>query len=333
MRFYSNDTRSATITWYFVPDDTPFVPYPNVFTSRVWDEDHAGWDGVGEVSGAARTWEPGGPPPLVAVPGQLPCGTAAQWGNGQPNPPAVPVQLDFNGNLACCNAQGLPREPLAWWKADAITPLHNNKPVQFWPDSTGNGNDLSNGAFNSGPLYQVGSLGKLPYVVNNAEIHDGLNLTTPLNLPKDFMIYWVAQFGQGGSGAGISFAALTEFLNGQYYILQGVGAEYGVVSYGDSQHNLRVATSFPNLFNWAVFSYGRSLGDYSFRMNNRVILENVDTSKVGPQILSIGAFPPANYTAGTAYSFGEAVILPFYPTVAEDTYWRSYFAKRWKGYL
>jgi microcystin-dependent protein len=113
MRFYTNDSRSATIRWYFVPEGTPHVPYPNAFMSRIWDEDHIGWDGLGEVYGATRTYDKGGSPPIVALPGAVPCGTADQWGGGQANPPTPPVQTDAFGNLLCCRAPGNHVQPAA----------------------------------------------------------------------------------------------------------------------------------------------------------------------------------------------------------------------------
>lgn len=107
MQFYDDPTQLCTVDWYFVDEETPFIPYPTPFHSRIWDNDIVGYQGIGEVYGAPRVYSKGFP--IASVTGQgPPCGTADQWLNGQPAPPVVPVPVDVFGTPLCCNRKGPP---------------------------------------------------------------------------------------------------------------------------------------------------------------------------------------------------------------------------------
>jgi hypothetical protein len=103
MRFYKNDTRTATVAYFFT--DAPFIPYSTPFRSRWWattipqDE-----DGLGEDLNVDTTYRNGSE--VGDGPGIKACGSADQWRNGQDNPPPVPTPLDAEGTPACCG--GIP---------------------------------------------------------------------------------------------------------------------------------------------------------------------------------------------------------------------------------
>lgn len=101
-RFYTDDPRTVTVDWYFVDDETPFIPYWTPFGSANWRMTDQQWDDeLGEVCGAPRTWRDGSKVGDAA--GTNTCGTADQWRNGQPSPPAEPVDLDEFGTPECCD--------------------------------------------------------------------------------------------------------------------------------------------------------------------------------------------------------------------------------------
>lgn len=103
---YSTDARlfrdsdvTTPITWYFVPEDRPFLPFPTCVSSRNWDDDRTDWpEGksnppggsgteVGEVLGAPRRWRNGSDP--IQYPGTRPLGTADEFARGLDKPPLV----------------------------------------------------------------------------------------------------------------------------------------------------------------------------------------------------------------------------------------------------
>lgn len=98
-RLFQGDPTETDITWYFVPEDRPFLPFPTFLDSRNWDDERTDWpqgkdkppggDGteLGEVLGAARPWRNGSDP--IHYPGTHPLGTAEQFANGLTDPPLV----------------------------------------------------------------------------------------------------------------------------------------------------------------------------------------------------------------------------------------------------
>lgn len=106
MRFYSEDPRTVDVQWYFVDDDTPFIPYSTPFRSLEWMPDNAlgVYNDLGEDYLAERVWVNGeNPGNAVGRAGQL-CGTADQWRNGQPLPPVVPTPVNAVGTPLCCGS-------------------------------------------------------------------------------------------------------------------------------------------------------------------------------------------------------------------------------------
>jgi hypothetical protein len=99
-RFARDDPRTATIHWFFVPEDTPILPHPTVFTSRMWDDDLVDDPELGEVQGAPVVWQDGFPP--FPMTGAQPCGTADMFANGVSVYPDPGPTLNLYGGLECC---------------------------------------------------------------------------------------------------------------------------------------------------------------------------------------------------------------------------------------
>jgi hypothetical protein len=99
-RFFRDDPRPSRIRWFFVPEDTPYLPFGTIFDSNEWLDVPEGDIELGEVPGAPRTWADGTPP--FPVSGLRPCGTAEQFASGDALPPSPPVALNQFGGIACC---------------------------------------------------------------------------------------------------------------------------------------------------------------------------------------------------------------------------------------
>ena len=109
MRFYTNPAAgSATVKWYFVPDGTPFVTFPTPFNNSDWDNEPRGGRTLGETDPSTRGAYYNGADTTNAAGTGPPCGTADQWLNGQPEPPAVPTPLNAYGVPSCCTGKASP---------------------------------------------------------------------------------------------------------------------------------------------------------------------------------------------------------------------------------
>lgn len=76
MRFFYDSEELTTVKWFFT--DRPFLPFPNIWTSRNWDADNGEWPEVfGEVQGSPRSYRKGAPPGPLPPGG--PCGNPADW--------------------------------------------------------------------------------------------------------------------------------------------------------------------------------------------------------------------------------------------------------------
>ena len=107
MRFFTDDTRTTRVQWYFVDDPGNVLPFPTAFYSRNWDDLRPDTDPVlGEQPGASRPWRDGTPQFPVAA-GSDACGTAAQFLDGEADP-GPPPPVNVYGGPACCP---LPAEP------------------------------------------------------------------------------------------------------------------------------------------------------------------------------------------------------------------------------
>ena len=105
-RFFRDDPRPSRIRWFFVPEDTPYLPFGTIFDSNEWLDVPEGDIELGEVPGAVRTWVDGSAP--YPVLGLQPCGTADQFASGDALPPSPPVQLNQYGGILCCQ---IPPDP------------------------------------------------------------------------------------------------------------------------------------------------------------------------------------------------------------------------------
>lgn len=322
VQFYSNDPRTATIRWYFVPEGTPYLPYPTVFSSRVWDEDHLGWDGVGEVYGAIRTYDKGGSPPLVAQAGQLPCGSPQQWAQGQPNAPTTPVRLDANGNPLCCSGMPTQGNPLVWWKADAITGIASGGAVNLWPDSTGNGHDLENGDSLNAPTYFKS--GHAPPLVKFAPSFNLVVYMTcnPVTWTGDFTLYCVALTPGGGNNLGWLLGNLVNPpVQGVYF--DGATLQY---NFGTGLSLALPDSLSGGLELWQIRVQGQ---DVRFQRNVRTLQENVVPGIAGPAISAMTVLADGLVRPGAVVYYGEVILLPFATNADQETYWNQYLLSKW----
>jgi len=103
MRFYpEHPDRLTTVRWFFVADDTPFVPHTSAFTSRVWDYQDEPDPPYGEMN-KPRPWRGGQKPASAGV--GFPCGTPEQWRDGCKDSDPVPPSWPGTDIPRCC---GLP---------------------------------------------------------------------------------------------------------------------------------------------------------------------------------------------------------------------------------
>jgi len=102
MRFYRDRPDVLTdVTWYFVPEGTPWIGVPNVFNSRNWYlNTPSPWPQLGEVEGAPRPWSNGHAPAALA---QARCGSSDRaWSDGVSFDQADTVPHTDSGILICC---------------------------------------------------------------------------------------------------------------------------------------------------------------------------------------------------------------------------------------
>jgi hypothetical protein len=98
---FGPDFQSVEIKWYFVDNRTPFLPFPNVFTSLNWTDrgENVEPTNRGEIWAALRPYYAGSK--VGDGPGLVPCGPPDWWINGVPagTPAAI---LDAAGTPLCC---------------------------------------------------------------------------------------------------------------------------------------------------------------------------------------------------------------------------------------
>ena len=90
--------------------------------------------------------------------------------------------------------------PVAWFKADAITGVTNGGALAAWTDSTGNGYNATQGALSQQPTYVTNAMNGLPVVRFHSNNSTCLSFTRPVQ--DDFSIICVFQSTNGyGSGS------------------------------------------------------------------------------------------------------------------------------------
>jgi len=101
MAFFKDDPSVLTrVRWFFVPEGTPHVPFPNLFMSQTWNIGEEPEPTLGERY-AGRRWRGGLPPYPINV-GSM-CGTNEQWGNGALTTDPVPSTWADSLVPLCCN--------------------------------------------------------------------------------------------------------------------------------------------------------------------------------------------------------------------------------------
>lgn len=118
MRFFSDRPDITTmVRWYFVPDDTPWVPVYNLFSSQVWNsEKNITWGVPGEDPDAKRQFVDGSAP--AAFPADHVCGSADAWVNGVLYPGDSAPKIPPTWVPACCAGEMDPCT-VGSWRIDA----------------------------------------------------------------------------------------------------------------------------------------------------------------------------------------------------------------------
>lgn len=96
-------TKSSLIRWYFVPDDTPFLPGWNRFCSEIWDPVHWYCEGAGLDYLDKPVYRNG--KPLGPFTAKKPCGKLEWFDKGCPSD-APPIPRRPDGLPACCFGRG-----------------------------------------------------------------------------------------------------------------------------------------------------------------------------------------------------------------------------------
>lgn len=96
---------------------------------------------------------------------------------------------------------------LVWYKADGITGLSDGDPISVWPDSSGNGNNLT-ASGGSRPTWETNLQNGLPGVNFNPASSQFFLLTTPISAATPYTLFIIykkatagtsfATFGNGG---------------------------------------------------------------------------------------------------------------------------------------
>lgn len=87
------------MTWYFVPDGTPMLPYLNAFDTKIWDVKDEPQARIGELY-HRRFWRGGVPPGVVGNSGV--CGSPEQWLNGASVDDPLPNYYAGTDVPTCC---------------------------------------------------------------------------------------------------------------------------------------------------------------------------------------------------------------------------------------
>lgn len=105
-RCYWDDaqTLASDIIWYFVPDDRPFFPGEQIFTSEIWDPVHWFTPGAGEDPLSPPRYYNGAAPGPFKGNGHV-CGNRDWFGTGCPSD-APPIPRRADGLPACCFGRG-----------------------------------------------------------------------------------------------------------------------------------------------------------------------------------------------------------------------------------
>lgn len=117
MRFWSDSDQLVEVQWFFVPEDTPYVPHPGPFRSRLFAKpEEVNWihgpvfpGNLGERYFDTRIRVLGLRPPLAPPDhGEAPCGSDSQWLDGSRIDLNLPLVPGLGGWPVCCDAVPLP---------------------------------------------------------------------------------------------------------------------------------------------------------------------------------------------------------------------------------
>jgi hypothetical protein len=117
--------------------------------------------------------------------------------------------------------------PVAWFKADAITGVTTGGALAAWTDSTGNGYNATQGALSQQPTYVTNAMNGLPVVRFNSNNSTCLSFTRPVQ--DDFSIICVFQ-STNGDGSGSLYYQGAGLVNGE---VAGVVNDFGTCLFAD----------------------------------------------------------------------------------------------------
>ena len=83
LRVCANPVRDIWVRWFTLPENTPYLPFPTVFGSGIWQWSKGVYEGdsCGWILGAPKVWDKGLPPP---IPDPYAAGDPSWWVYGIP---------------------------------------------------------------------------------------------------------------------------------------------------------------------------------------------------------------------------------------------------------
>lgn len=99
MKFFADSDETQEVTWYFVDDDRPTIPYLSPFRAKLWDRDIP--HHLGEVNGTQSYYRG---TDLWGLNGEHHCGDPSVWTNGATAATPLPPLDPNTGQPVCCGA-------------------------------------------------------------------------------------------------------------------------------------------------------------------------------------------------------------------------------------
>ena len=206
-----------------------------------------------------------------------------------------------------------------WFKADAITTLADSDPLGSWTDSSGNGNNATQGSATLKPLFKANIQNSLPGV-----LFDGSNDTMSFNvqsLTGDFDVFVVMKNTDAVSGS----VVLTRLGNSfNYAFLTPAAARGGISGGSDLDNTYAVVTGSVA----ALLQLNRTGTNYTAGKNGTL---NPTPTVVGSNTQSfniLGGYPDAPTLSMEGYVF-EVLIYDGTLTSGQRASIVSYLSAKW----
>jgi len=225
--------------------------------------------------------------------------------------------------------------PIAWYKADAITGLSDNDPIDTWPDSSGNGIDLTQTS-TARPLYKTGIVNGLPVArfdgSNDYMSSGSLTLSTNVNVVVVYSLDLLKDYNSlVNMHDSATPAYMQKYINHHYYLNGTV--LHGHNPTGTARFSQRYANGQASVFK--VDSYSQSVHTNTFqnfyRVNGNSSLGISGTA--GTQTPATGtAYVHIGYSGlGGSYLNGDiAEIVIYEETSLNESVWlEGYLANKY----